>query len=177
MQTISQILAQELNCKQEYIENVIALLDEGNTIPFIARYRKEQHGAMDDTALRTLETRLQYLRNLAQRREEVKSSIEAQEKLTDELAKAIDEAKTLAEVEDLYRPYKPRRRTRATIAKEKGLEPLGKIAQILEPCFERPKRCVVHCAVLLLAVAGDERNGVAFVQKGNDVFNIFLLAV
>ena len=87
MQTISQILAQELNCKQEYIENVIALLDEGNTIPFIARYRKEQHGAMDDTALRTLETRLQYLRNLAQRREEVKSSIEAQEKLTDERGK------------------------------------------------------------------------------------------
>ena len=125
MQSISEILAQELNCKQEYIENVIALLDEGNTIPFIARYRKEQHGAMDDTALRTLETRLQYLRNLAQRREEVKSSIAAQEKLTDELAKAIDEAATLAEVEDLYRPYKPRRRTRATIAKEKGLEPLA----------------------------------------------------
>ena len=125
MQSISEILAQELNCKQEYIENVIALLDEGNTIPFIARYRKEQHGAMDDTALRTLETRLQYLRNLAQRREEVKSSIAAQEKLTDELAKAIDEAATLAEVEDLYRPYKPKRRTRATIAKEKGLEPLA----------------------------------------------------
>ena len=125
MQTISQILAQELNCRQEYIENVIALLDEGNTIPFIARYRKEQHGAMDDTALRTLETRLQYLRNLAQRREEVKSSIAAQEKLTDELARAIDEARTLAEVEDLYRPYKPKRRTRATIAKEKGLEPLA----------------------------------------------------
>ena len=125
MQSISEILAQELNCKQEYIENVIALLDEGNTIPFIARYRKEQHGAMDDTALRTLETRLQYLRNLAQRREEVKSSIAAQEKLTDELAKAIYEAKTLAEVEDLYRPYKPKRRTRATIAKEKGLEPLA----------------------------------------------------
>ena len=112
MQSISEILAQELNCKQEYIENVIALLDEGNTIPFIARYRKEQHGAMDDTALRTLETRLQYLRNLAQRREEVKSSIAAQEKLTDELAKAIDEAATLAEVEDLYRPYKPKRRHR-----------------------------------------------------------------
>ena len=125
MQSISEILAQELNCKQEYIENVIALLDEGNTIPFIARYRKEQHGAMDDTALRTLETRLQYLRNLAQRREEVKSSIATQEKLTDELAKAIDEAATLAEVEDLYRPYKPKRRTRATIAKEKGLEPLA----------------------------------------------------
>ena len=125
MQSISEILAQELNCKQEYIENVIALLDEGNTIPFIARYRKEQHGAMDDTALRTLETRLQYLRNLAQRREEVKSSIAAQEKLTDELAKAIDEAATLAEVEDLYRPYKPKRRTRGSIAREKGLEPLA----------------------------------------------------
>ena len=125
MQTITELLAQELNCRQEYIANVIALLDEGNTIPFIARYRKEQHGAMDDTALRTLETRLQYLRNLAQRREEVKSSIAAQEKLTDELAKAIDEAATLAEVEDLYRPYKPKRRTRATIAKEKGLEPLA----------------------------------------------------
>ena len=125
MQTITELLAQELNCRQEYIANVIALLDEGNTIPFIARYRKEQHGAMDDTTLRTLETRLQYLRNLAQRREEVKASIAAQEKLTDELAKAIDEAATLAEVEDLYRPYKPKRRTRATIAREKGLEPLA----------------------------------------------------
>ena len=83
MQTITELLAQELNCRQEYIANVIALLDEGNTIPFIARYRKEQHGAMDDTTLRTLETRLQYLRNLAQRREEVKASIAAQEKLTD----------------------------------------------------------------------------------------------
>ena len=125
MQTITELLAQELNCRQEYIANVIALLDEGNTIPFIARYRKEQHGAMDDTTLRTLETRLQYLRNLAQRREEVKASIAAQEKLTDELAKAIDEAATLAEVEDLYRPYKQKRRTRATVAREKGLEPLA----------------------------------------------------
>ena len=84
MQTISELLAKDLNCRQEYVENVIALLDEGNTIPFIARYRKEQHGAMDDTTLRTLETRLQYLRNLAQRREEVKASIAAQEKLTAE---------------------------------------------------------------------------------------------
>ena len=125
MQTIAELLSQELSCKQEYIENVIRLLDEGNTIPFIARYRKEAHGAMDDTALRMLETRLQYLRNLAQRREEVKSSIAAQDKLTDALAAAIDEAKTLAEVEDLYRPYKPKRRTRATMAKEKGLEPLA----------------------------------------------------
>ena len=125
MQSISEILAQELNCKQEYIENVIALLDEGNTIPFIARYRKEQHGSMDDTTLRKLEDRLQYLRNLDKRRQEVKSAIEGQGKLTEALTAAIDSAATLAEVEDLYRPYKHRRRTRATIAKEKGLEPLA----------------------------------------------------
>ena len=101
MSTIAEILSQELGQKLQYIENVIALMDEGNTIPFIARYRKEMHGAMDDTALRTLETRLQYLRNLQARREEVKSSIASQGKLTDELAAAIDGAKTLAEVEDL----------------------------------------------------------------------------
>ena len=127
MQTISQILAQELNCKQEYIENVIALLDEGSTIPFIARYRKEQHGSMDDTILRKLEDRLQYLRNLDKRRQEVKSAIEGQGKLTEALTTAIDNAATLAEVEDLYRPYKQKRRTRATVAREKGLEPLAQL--------------------------------------------------
>ena len=125
MNTIAEILSQELGQKLQYIENVIALLDEGNTIPFIARYRKEMHGAMDDTALRTLETRLQYLRNLQARREEVKSSIAAQGKLTDELAAAIDAAATQAEVEDLYRPYKQKRRTRGSVAREKGLEPLA----------------------------------------------------
>lgn len=120
MQTIPQILAKELDKPQPYIENVIALLDEGNTIPFIARYRKEQHGSMDDTALRKLEDRLRYLRNLAARREEIKSAIAAQEKLTEALAAAIDNAATLAEVEDLYRPFKQKRRTRATIARERG---------------------------------------------------------
>ena len=125
MDPICTALAKELGQKTEYIENVIRLLDEGNTIPFIARYRKEQHGAMDDTQLRTLEERLRYLRNLEKRREEVKSSIEAQEKLTPALAGAIDAAATLAEVEDLYRPYKPKRRTRATMAREKGLAPLA----------------------------------------------------
>ena len=104
MKTIPQLLAEELGCKQEYAENVVALLDEGNTIPFIARYRKEAHGAMDDTQLRTLETRLTYLRNLQTRRDEVKSSIENQGKLTEELSAAIDNAATLSEVEDLYRP-------------------------------------------------------------------------
>ena len=122
---IIHTLAQELNKDPRHIENVIRLLDEGNTIPFIARYRKELHGAMDDTSLRTLEERLQYLRNLDERRESVKKSIDEQGKLTEELAAAIDSAKTLAEVEDLYRPYKQKRRTRATAAREKGLEPLA----------------------------------------------------
>ena len=125
MLTIAEILSQELGQKLEYIENVIALMDEGNTIPFIARYRKEQHGAMDDTILRTLESRLTYLRNLQNRRDEVKKSIENQGKLTEELSAAIDNATTMAEVEDLYRPYKQKRRTRASIAREKGLEPLA----------------------------------------------------
>ena len=122
MESINQILARELNRDQSHIDNVIQLLDEGNTIPFIARYRKELHGAMDDTALRTLAERLEYLRSLQERRETVKKSIEEQGKMTEELSEAIDNAATLAALEDLYRPYKQKRRTRA---KEKGLEPLA----------------------------------------------------
>ena len=125
MEEIIKQLSAELNQPLNYIENVVQLLDEGNTIPFIARYRKELHGSMDDTTLRDLADRLQYLRNLAQRRDEIRRSIENQGKLTEELSAAIDKAKTLSELEDLYRPYKPKRRTRATIAKEKGLEPLA----------------------------------------------------
>lgn len=125
MEDMIQLLAAELGQNEQHVQNVIQLLDEGNTIPFIARYRKEMHGAMDDTTLRTLADRLQYLRNLEQRREEIRRSISAQDKLTDELSAAIDAAKTLSELEDLYRPYKPKRRTRATIAREKGLEPLA----------------------------------------------------
>ena len=125
MQSIAEILSQELKQKQEYVENVIQLIDEGNTIPFIARYRKEMHGTMDDTTLRNLETRLTYLRNLEQRREEVKKSIENQGKLTDALSAAIDAAQTMTEVEDLYRPYKQKRRTKGSIAREKGLSPLA----------------------------------------------------
>ena len=127
MQDIIQQLAAELNKDPRHVENVVRLLDEGNTIPFIARYRKELHGAMDDTALRTLEERLQYLRNLADRREAVKKAIEEQGKLTDALSAAIDAAQTLAEVEDLYRPYKQKRRTRATAAREKGLASLAEV--------------------------------------------------
>ena len=125
MASITELLSQELGQKLEYVENVVSLMDEGNTIPFIARYRKEMHGAMDDTTLRTLETRLKYLRNLQQRKEEVKNSIENQGKLTEELAAAIDNASTLAEIEDLYRPYKQKRRTRGSVAREKGLEGLS----------------------------------------------------
>ncbi|MBQ8587750.1 MAG: RNA-binding transcriptional accessory protein [Oscillospiraceae bacterium] len=125
MEEILKQLSAELNQPLNYIENVVTLLDEGNTIPFIARYRKELHGSMDDTTLRDLADRLQYLRSLSQRREEIRRSIENQGKLTEELSTAIDKAKTLSELEDLYRPYKPKRRTRATIAKEKGLEPLA----------------------------------------------------
>ena len=125
MESIIKVLSEELKQKEAYIANVIALLDEGNTIPFIARYRKEMHGSMDDTTLRNLETRLQYLRNLADRKDEVQKAIDNQGKLTEELTAAIDKAVTLAEVEDLYRPYKQKRRTRATVAKEKGLEPLA----------------------------------------------------
>ncbi|MDD6161010.1 MAG: Tex family protein, partial [Oscillospiraceae bacterium] len=125
MESIIQILSRELDRPEKHVENIITLLDEGNTVPFIARYRKELHGAMDDQAIRTLADRLQYLRNLQARRDEVKQAIENQGKLTDELSAAIDTAATLAEVEDLYRPYKQKRRTRATIAREKGLEPLA----------------------------------------------------
>ena len=127
MEALVQTLARELNQPPQYVENVIRLLDEGNTIPFIARYRKELHGSMDDTALRQFHQRLTYLRNLEQRKDEVKKAIAALEQLTEELAAAIDGAATLAEVEDLYRPYKQKRRTRATVAREKGLEPLAKV--------------------------------------------------
>ncbi len=125
MESIVKILAKELQKSEEHVQNVVTLIDGGNSIPFIARYRKEMHGAMDDTTLRELAERLSYLRNLEARRAEVKKAIEAQDKLTEELTAAIDAARTLAEVEDLYRPYKQKRRTRATIAKEKGLEPLA----------------------------------------------------
>jgi len=120
-----QILSKELGCQQTHAANVIKLIDEGNTIPFIARYRKELHGAMDDQKLRELADRLQYLRNLDKRKQEVRESIEAQGKMTEELDAAISAAQTLAAVEDIYRPYKQKRRTRATIAREQGLEPLA----------------------------------------------------
>ena len=120
-----KLLSAEFKIREDLVGNIIKLIDDGNTIPFIARYRKEMTGSCDDQVLREFADRLQYLRNLQKRREEVCASIEEQGKLTEELKAAIAAAATLAEVEDLYRPYKPKRRTRATIAKEKGLEPLA----------------------------------------------------
>ncbi len=127
MDRIIEQIARELGKEPRHVENVVRLMDEGNTIPFIARYRKELHGAMDDTSLRTLEERLKYLRGLEERRESVKKSIADQGKLTEELSAALDGAETLAQLEDLYRPYKQKRRTRATIAREKGLAPLAEL--------------------------------------------------
>ena len=154
MLTIAEILSQELKQKQAYIENVISLIDEGNTIPFIARYRKEMHGTMDDTTLRVLENRLTYLRNLQQRRDEVKKSIDNQGKLTEDLSLAIDRASTMTEVEDLYRPYKQKRRTRGSVAREKGLEPLA--AAIFAQDGQDP--------ALLAAAYLDEEKGVSTIE-------------
>ncbi len=122
---IIKALASRFSLQTWQVENTVKLIDEGNTIPFIARYRKEAHGTLDDQVLRELSERLEYLRNLDRRREEVSSSIDSQGKMTPELFSALEKAETLAEIEDIYRPYKPKRRTRASIAREKGLEPLA----------------------------------------------------
>lgn len=127
MEKIIKTIAEELNIKATQVENTIKLIDEGNTIPFIARYRKEVTGGLSDETLRDLGERLNYLRNLEQRKEEVIKSIDEQGKLTDEILQAVATAKTLAEVEDIYRPYKQKKKTRATVAKAKGLEPLANI--------------------------------------------------
>ena len=121
----SKVLAQQFQIREEYAANVIALLDDGNTIPFIARYRKEMHGSMDDQLIREFSEKLDYLRGLDKRRDEIRNLIDGQEKLTDEVNAALDKAQTLSELEDIYRPFRPKRKTRASVAKEKGLEPLA----------------------------------------------------
>ena len=127
MEKIVKTIAEELNIKTAQVENTIKLIDEGNTIPFIARYRKEVTGGLSDEILRTFGERLNYLRNLETRKEEIIKSIDEQGKLTDEILQATAIAKTLAEVEDIYRPYKQKKKTRATVAKAKGLESLSDI--------------------------------------------------
>ncbi len=129
-------LAEEFKLKEEQVKNTVDLVDEGNTIPFIARYRKEVTGSLDDTLLRDLVDRLTYLRNIEKRKEEVKALIDAQGKLTEELSAAIDNAKTITEVDDIYRPYRPHRKTRASVARERGLEPLADLIKSQLPKYE-----------------------------------------
>lgn len=146
-------LTNEFKLQKWQIENVVSLIDEGNTIPFIARYRKEAHGTLDDQTLREISERLEYLRNLDKRREEVRALIEAQEKLTDEISAALDKAATVTEIDDIYRPFRPKRKTRASVAREKGLEPLA--AAIYAQLPDSPS------AIELAADYVDEEKGVA----------------
>ena len=132
MDFVTPISAQ-FNVKPEYIKNILALLDDGNTVPFIARYRKEMHGTQDDQTIREVAERYEYLQKLDKRRGEIIASIEKQGKLTDELVAALEAAETLTEIEDIYLPYKPKKRTRAMIAREKGLEPLALAIFAQEP--------------------------------------------
>ena len=132
---INETLAAEFSLRPEQVEKTVALIDEGNTIPFIARYRKEVTGSLDDTVLRDLYDRLTFLRNLQKRKEEVAALIAGQEKMTPEIQAAIDAAKTITEVEDIYRPFRPHRKTRASVAREKGLEPLAELLMAQEPSY------------------------------------------
>ena len=127
---IEKQIAEELNIKVWQVQAVVKLIDEGNTIPFIARYRKEMHGSLDDTALRNLDDRLTYLRNLLAKKEQVIASIDEQGCMTEELRLSIMNAVTQVEVDDLYRPFRPKRKTRAVIAREKGLELLADIIKL-----------------------------------------------
>ena len=141
---INQKITEELGVKRWQVDAAVKLIDEGNTIPFIARYRKEAHGTLDDEQLRKLHERLMYLRNLEEKKEQVLSSIEEQGKLTPELKAQILAAETQVLVDDLYRPYRPKRRTRATISKEKGLEPLAVYISLQQIISQRKKEWQVQ---------------------------------
>ncbi len=135
---IIETLAKELNLTADQVEKTVSLIDEGNTIPFIARYRKEVTGSLDDSVLRTLDERLTALRNLEKRKDEVRGLIDAQGKLTPEITAAIEHAVTITEVDDIYRPYRPKRRTRASVARERGLEPLALLIYAQEAAYDPP---------------------------------------
>ena len=162
---IIQALVEEFKLKREQVEKTVALIDEGNTIPFIARYRKEETGSLDDTVLRDLDDRLTYLRNIEKRKEEVRGLITEMGKMTDEISAAIDGAKTITEVDDIYRPFRPHRKTRASVARERGLEPLSELIlsqlEKYEPTLEEQAEAFVDeekqvaCAADALAGACD----------------------
>ncbi len=151
--SIASLIAKELAIPLPQVSATVALLDDGNTIPFIARYRKEVTGGLDEVQIRDVQSRLEYLRKLAERREAVKAEIASQEKLTDGLAAQLDAATTLQAVEDLYRPYKPKRQTRAAIARERGLEPLAQAllkqtmgrGEMTRPCNWPPITSTTRC--------------------------------
>ena len=155
---ILEVLAKEFNLKEEQVQKTVELIDEGNTIPFIARYRKEVTGSLDDTVLRELDDRLNYLRNIEKRKQEVKELIAAQDKLTEEIEKAIDAAKTITEVDDIYRPFRPHRKTRASVAKEKGLEPLAMLILEQRETYEPDLDSIAAEYV-------DEEKGVANIEE------------
>ena len=145
--TIQERLSSEFGLRMDYSENIINLIDEGNTIPFIARYRKEMHGSCDDQVLRNFADRLKYLRNLDDEKAKVEKVITEQGKWNEELKKALEEAMTLTEVEDIYRPYKPKRKTRASVAIAKGLEPLADVLQAQKKdvdVFEEAKKFITE---------------------------------
>ena len=131
-------IAKELNIKETQVENAVKLIDEGNTIPFIARYRKEAHGSLTDTQLRDLSDRLTYLRNLEEAKEKAFTAIEAQGKMTPEIEAALANAATMTEVEDIYRPFRPKRRTRASVARERGLEGLALLILEQKDVYDEP---------------------------------------
>ena len=153
---INKTLAEEFKLRQEQVDNTVNLIDDGKTIPFIARYRKELTGSLDDQILRELSDRLNYLRNLEARKEEVRSSIEEQGKLTDEIVAALEKATVLVEVEDIYRPYKQKRKTRASVAKEKGLEPLADLIAAQETATDPENEALSY---------RDEEKGVASAEE------------
>ena len=155
---IFETLAQEFNLKLEQVEKTVALIDEGNTIPFIARYRKEVTGSLDDSVLRDLNDRLTFLRNIEKRKQEVFDLISAQEKMTPEIEAAIAAAKTITEVDDIYRPFRPHRKTRASVAREKGLEPLAELIYAQEPSYEPAIEVQAEAYI-------DEEKGVASVEE------------
>lgn len=159
---INQIIAEELGINVWQVDATVELIDDGNTIPFISRYRKEVTGSLNDEVLRDLDERLRYLRNLEERKETVRASIEEQGKMTDEIAKALDEAMTLVRVEDIYRPYKPKKKTRGSVAKAKGLEPLADIIKselANEPLLEIAKQYISDKEGLEVATAEDALAG------------------
>ena len=163
---IIEALAKEFNLKVSQVEATVGLIDDGNTIPFIARYRKEVTGSLDDTVLRDLDERLKYLRNLEARKEEVKTLIEAQGKLTDEIVEALNKAQILTEVEDIYRPFKPKRETRASLARKKGLEPLASLIMEQRDAYEKP---IIELAEAYINLEAEDKK--LIVKTAQDALN------